>query len=215
VNDTYRHKGLRKKLVDGLVRKGIDHPGVLEAIGRVPRHFFMESGFIQFSYQDKSFPIGAGQTISQPFTVAFQTQLLDVKPRHKVLEVGTGSGYQTAVLAEMGARVFSVERHKELFIKASNMLSCMGYKPMLFHGDGYEGKPTYGPYDRIIVTAGAEEIPGKLISQLKKGGIMVIPVGDSKEQKMIRLEKKSEKDLIKSEHGTYVFVPLLKGVGEK
>lgn len=215
MNDTFRHKGLRKKLVDGLVRKGIDHPGVLEAIGRVPRHFFMESGFIQFSYQDKSFPIGAGQTISQPFTVAFQTQLLDVKPRHKVLEVGTGSGYQTAVLAEMGARVFSVERHKELFIKASNMLSCMGYKPMLFHGDGYEGKPTYGPYDRIIVTAGAEEIPGKLISQLKKGGIMVIPVGDSKEQKMIRLEKKSEKDLIKSEHGTYVFVPLLKGVGEK
>ncbi len=215
MNDTFRHKGLRKKLVDVLIRKGIEHLGVLEAIGKVPRHYFMESGFIQFSYQDKSFPIGAGQTISQPFTVAFQTQLLDVKPRHKILEVGTGSGYQTAVLAEMGARVFSVERHKELFVKSSNILARMGYKPMLFHGDGYEGKPTYGPFDRIIVTAGAQEIPAKLINQLKNGGKMVIPVGDYKEQKMTLLEKKTEKDLLKSEHGTYVFVPLLKGVGEK
>jgi protein-L-isoaspartate(D-aspartate) O-methyltransferase len=151
----------------------------------------MDSGFITFSYKDQAFPIGEGQTISQPYTVAFQTQLLDIKPRNRVLEIGTGSGYQTAVLLELGATVYTIERQRKLFLKAQENLTMLGYKPHFFYGDGYQGKPTYGPYDRILVTAGAEDIPSKLKGQLKVGGIMVIPVGDRNYQRMIRIIRKS------------------------
>ena len=194
MNDTYRHKGLRKQLVETIRSKGIRDEDVLEAIGKVPRHLFMDSGFIQFSYKDQAFPIGEGQTISQPYTVAFQSQLLEIKPHDRVLEIGTGSGYQTAVLIEMGASVYTIERQRKLFLKAQENLGLQGYKPHFFYGDGYQGKPTYGPYDRILVTAGAVDIPAKLQGQLKVGGIMVIPVGNSDNQRMIRIVRKAETD---------------------
>jgi len=211
MNDTYRHKGLRKQLVETIRSKGIRDENVLEAIGKIPRHLFMDSGFIQFSYKDQAFPIGEGQTISQPYTVAFQTQLLEIKAHDRVLEIGTGSGYQTAVLIEMGASVFTIERQRKLFLKAQENLGLLGYKPHFFYGDGYQGKPTYGPYDRILVTAGAADIPAKLQGQLKVGGIMVIPVGNSDNQRMIRIIRKAETDFEQTEHGIFAFVPLLKG----
>src|SRR6056297_1725803 len=192
MKDTFRHKGLRQKLVETIREKGIRDEKVLEAIGRIPRHLFMDSSFVQFAYKDQAFPIAAGQTISQPYTVAFQTELLEVKPRHKVLEIGTGSGYQAAVLLEMGAKVYTIERQKELYMQAQSLLPKIGYEPMFFYGDGYVGKPTYGPYDRIIITAGAEEIPEELIKQLKVGGKMVIPLGNTSNQQMIVCEKVSE-----------------------
>jgi protein-L-isoaspartate(D-aspartate) O-methyltransferase len=212
MNDTYRHKGLRKQLVETIRSKGIHDEKVLEAIGKIPRHLFMDSGFITFSYRDQAFPIGEGQTISQPYTVAFQTQLLEVKPRDRVLEIGTGSGYQTAVLIELGASVFTIERQRKLFLKAQENLGLLGYKPHFFYGDGYQGKPTYGPYDSILVTAGAWDIPEKLKGQLKIGGIMVIPVGDRNSQRMVRIIRKTETDFEVSEHGIFAFVPLLKGM---
>ncbi len=212
MNDTYRHKGLRKQLVETIRSKGILDENVLEAIGKIPRHLFMDSGFIQFSYKDQAFPIGEGQTISQPYTVAFQTQLLEIKAHDRVLEIGTGSGYQTAVLIEMGASVFTIERQRKLFLKAQENLGLLGYKPHFFYGDGYQGKPTYGPYDRILVTAGAADIPAKLQGQLKVGGIMVIPVGNSNNQRMIRIVRKAETDFEQTEHGIFAFVPLLKGM---
>ncbi|KPL22462.1 MAG: protein-L-isoaspartate O-methyltransferase, partial [Bacteroides sp. SM1_62] len=175
MNDTYRHKGLRKQLVETIRLKGIRDERVLEAIGKIPRHLFMDSGFIAFSYKDQAFPIGEGQTISQPYTVAFQTQLLEITPHTRVLEIGTGSGYQTAVLLELGASVFTIERQRKLFLKAQENLHMLGYKPQFFYGDGYQGKPSYGPFDRILVTAGAEDVPAALKGQLKVGGIMVIP----------------------------------------
>ncbi len=211
MNDTYRHKGLRKQLVETIRSKGILDENVLEAIGKIPRHLFMDSGFIQFSYKDQAFPIGEGQTISQPYTVAFQTQLLEIKAHDRVLEIGTGSGYQTAVLIEMGASVFTIERQRKLFLKAQENLGLLGYKPHFFYGDGYQGKPTYGPYDRILVTAGAADIPAKLQGQLKVGGIMVIPVGNSNNQRMIRIVREAETDFEQTEHGIFAFVPLLKG----
>ena len=184
---------------------------VLDAMGRVPRHLFMDSSFVNFSYTDKAFPISAGQTISQPYTVAFQTELLEVKKHLKVLEIGTGSGYQTAVLLELGARVYSIERQRQLFLDAQKTLGPLNYKPVFFYGDGYEGLPAYQPYDRILITAAAPEIPQKLKDHLAIGGILVIPEGGSQGQKMIRLERVSENEFSRSEHGMFSFVPLLKG----
>jgi protein-L-isoaspartate(D-aspartate) O-methyltransferase len=212
--DTYRHKGLRKQLVETIRSKGIRDERVLEAIGKIPRHLFMDSGFITFSYKDQAFPIGEGQTISQPYTVAFQTQLLAIHPHDRVLEIGTGSGYQTAVLLELGASVYTIERQRKLFLKAQENLSALGYKPQFFYGDGYQGKPTYGPFDKILVTAAAADVPPVLKEQLKVGGIMVIPVGDRNTQKMIRIVRKTEADFETSEHGTFAFVPLLKGMAD-
>lgn len=210
-NDGLRHQGMRKKLVEGLKIKGIRDEKVLEAIGKVPRHLFMESSFINFAYKDQAFPIGAGQTISQPYTVAFQTQLLQVAGNEKVLEVGTGSGYQAAVLIEMGARVFTIERQKELFQKVQAFLPEIGYHPALFFGDGYEGLPNFAPFDKILVTAGAPDVPVALKQQLKVGGRMVIPVGNETRQEMLVITRLSEEEFKSEKHGGFVFVPLLKG----
>lgn len=211
INDTYRHKGLRLKLVQELEQKGITNQDVLNAMAKVPRHLFMESGFITFAYRDQAFPIGSGQTISQPYTVAFQTQLLEVKKYDKVLEIGTGSGYQTAVLLEMGASVYTIERQRDLYLSAQKMLTTLGYKPHFFFGDGYEGQMAFSPYDKIIVTAAAPEVPEKLLQQLKPGGKLVMPVGESQSQRMILVEKTGEDTYKRSEHGAFVFVPMLKG----
>jgi protein-L-isoaspartate(D-aspartate) O-methyltransferase len=211
-NDNLRHQGMRKKLVDGLKIKGIRDDHVLNAIGKVPRHLFMESSFLNFAYKDQAFPIGAGQTISQPYTVGFQTQLLQIEKNDKVLEIGTGSGYQAAVLLEMGARVFTIERQKELFQKVSSFLPEIGYHPACFFGDGYQGLPNFAPFDKILVTAGASEIPPALKEQLKVGGRMVIPVGNETRQEMMVVTKISENDFKTEKHGGFVFVPLLKGI---
>lgn len=209
LNDTPKHKGIRNQLVKTLQEKGITDDNVLEAIRKIPRHLFLDSGFENFAYQDKPFPIGAGQTISQPYTVAFQTQLLEVKKGDKILEIGTGSGYQTAVLCVMGAKVYSVERQNELFKKTSLLLPKLGIRPKhLSFGDGYKGLPHYAPFDSVIVTAGATTIPTALMSQLKIGGRLVIPVGDQ-EQIMTLLVRTNETRFEKQEFGTFRFVPLL------
>jgi protein-L-isoaspartate(D-aspartate) O-methyltransferase len=210
-NDDLRHQGLRKRLVDALKIKGIKDESVLDAIGKVPRHAFLESSFLNFAYRDQAFPIGAGQTISQPFTVAFQTQLLQVKPGYKILEIGTGSGYQTAVLCEMGARVYSLERQRELYLKAGILLRELGYDPVLFFGDGFKGLPTYGPFDRILVTAGAADIPNELKVQLVTGGRMVVPVGHEDHQEMTVVIRNNDATFMTEKHGDFVFVPMLKG----
>lgn len=209
--DSYRHKGLRNKLIDELRTKGITDENVLTAIGKVPRHVFMDSSFLNFSYKDKAFPIGAGQTISQPFTVAFQSSLLQIKPNDKILEIGTGSGYQTAVLMELGARVFTIERQRELYLKAMTMLPQMGYRPNFFYGDGTLGLPTYAPFDKILITAGALDIPDNLLKQLKIGGRMVVPVGSRDLQAMTLIERTEDETFVKTQHGSFIFVPLLKG----
>jgi protein-L-isoaspartate(D-aspartate) O-methyltransferase len=207
-----RHQGLRKRLVDALKIKGIRDERVLAAIGKVPRHAFLESTFINFAYRDQAFPIGAGQTISQPYTVAFQSELLMVEPYSKVLEVGTGSGYQAAVLCEMGAKVYTIERQKELFVKASQLLQELGYFPAFHFGDGFRGLPTYGPFDRIIVTAGATSVPEELKTQLVIGGRMVIPVGPDRHQEMLVVIRTGEAEYVTEKHGGFIFVPLLRGV---
>jgi protein-L-isoaspartate(D-aspartate) O-methyltransferase len=209
--ESYRHKGLRKKLIEEVRNKGIRNEEVLDAMGRVPRHLFMDSSFINFSYTDKAFPIAAGQTISQPYTVAFQTELLDVSRHLKVLEVGTGSGYQTAVLLELGARVYTIERQRQLFLEAQKTLQPLNYKPIFFYGDGYEGVPSYAPFDRILVTAAAREIPQSLLNQLAIGGILVVPEGGQSGQKMIKVVRESKDSFQRSEHGYFSFVPMLKG----
>ncbi len=211
MEDSFRHKGLRKKLVELIRSKGICDENVLGAINKVPRHLFMDSSFINFSYADQAFPIGSGQTISQPYTVAFQTELLAVKPLDKILEVGTGSGYQTAVLLEMGAKVFTIERQRDLFLKAQSALKLLGYKPHFFYGDGYEGIPSYQPYDKILVTAAAPMVPQKLLEQLKIGGVLIIPVGGDAGQSMMKILRETENDFVRTEHGAFSFVPLLKG----
>jgi protein-L-isoaspartate(D-aspartate) O-methyltransferase len=209
VQDSYRHKGLRKKLGDTLREKGITDENVLHAIDRVPRHLFLDSSFLEYAYQDKAFPIGSGQTISQPFTVAYQTQLLQVLPGDKILEIGTGSGYQSCVLLEMGAKVYTIERQKKLFEKTKSFLPTIGYYPKLFYGDGYRGLPPYAPFDKIIITAAAPEIPPQLITQLKDGGILVIPVGPKDMQIMVTIQKVSANEIIRLEHDKFRFVPML------
>lgn len=209
MKDTKKHEGLRNQLVAILKEKGITDNSVLNAIGKIPRHLFMDSGFEAFAYQDKAFPIGAGQTISQPYTVAFQSQLLEVKKGDKILEIGTGSGYQTAVLCAMGAQVYSIERQNELFKKTLNFLPKIGIRPKkLIFGDGYKGLPDEAPFDSILVTAGAATIPNALMAQLKIGGKLVIPLGEN-EQIMTMLIRKNEKQFEKHEFGTFRFVPLL------
>lgn len=210
MKDTHKHQGLRNQLVKTLVEKGITDKNVLAAIANIPRHLFMDSGFVDFAYQDKAFPIAAEQTISQPYTVAFQTELLQVKPNSEILEIGTGSGYQTAVLLEMGAKVYTIERQNELFKKTKLFLPKLGYKPkkMIF-GDGYKGLPENAPFDGIIVTAGAPFVPNALLAQLKIGGRLVIPVGDEV-QTMTLFVRTSEKDFKKQELGKFRFVPMLK-----
>jgi len=208
--DSYKHKGLRNKLVEELINKGIKDLSVLYAIANVPRHLFMDSGFIDHAYQDKAFPIGSGQTISQPFTVAFQTELLNVKKGDKILEIGTGSGYQAAVLCEIGAKVFTIERIKELYRKTSVFLPSINYRPKkMIYGDGNIGYVEESPYDGIIVTAGASEIPEKLFTQLKIGGRLVVPIG-AEVQKMVLYIKKAENEYEIKDFGDFQFVPLLK-----
>jgi protein-L-isoaspartate(D-aspartate) O-methyltransferase len=211
MEDTFLHKGLRKKLVEDIREKGIVNEKVLEAMNKVPRHLFIDSGFVHFAYKDQAFPIAANQTISQPYTVAFQTQLLDPKKGEKILEVGTGSGYQAAVLLEMGAKVFTIERQKILTVSSQGLLSDLGYRPHFFYGDGFEGLPGYAPFDKIIITAGADEMPLKLINQLKIGGKMVIPFGKKESQLMLLIEKTSDTEYTTTEHGSFIFVPMLKG----
>ena len=204
-----KHRGKRNQLVEVVASKGIRDKAVLEAIRAVPRHLFMDSGFEDHAYQDKAFPIAAGQTISQPYTVAFQTELLQVKPGDKILEIGTGSGYQTAVLLKLKARVFTIERQSSLFKKTNLFFKKMGYRPKRYvFGDGYKGLPEEAPFDGILVTAGAPDIPKKLLSQLKIGGRMVIPVG-SDEQVMLLITRTSETEFERRECGSFRFVPLL------
>ena len=212
--DNYRHKGMRRSLVEELKNKGISDENVLNAINAVPRHVFLDSSFLEFAYQDKAFPIGSGQTISQPFTVAFQSSLLEIKKNMKVLEIGTGSGYQACVLAEMGAKVFSIERQRKLYTKTKAFLAEFPYRIKMFLGDGNKGLPTYGPFDRIIITAAAPEIPQTLVDQLKVGGMMVIPLCENEtHQTMLRLTKQEDGSLKREEYGNFRFVPMLKGVG--
>ena len=207
--DSFKHKGLRQKLVENLILKGIKNEAVLEAIRKVPRHWFMDSSFLDHAYQDKAFPIAANQTISQPYTVAYQTELLEVEANHKVLEIGTGSGYQTAVLCLLKAEVYSIERQLELFKKTSLFLPKIGYvaKRLIF-GDGYKGLKANAPFDRILVTAGAPFVPKPLLAQLKVGGRLVIPIGD-KEQVMSVFVRTSQKSFKKQEFGNFKFVPML------
>lgn len=209
LEDTYLHKGKRRALVGELRVKGIKSEKVLEAINTLPRHFFFDTALISHAYEDKAFPIGEGQTISQPYTVAFQTELLDVKVGDKVLEIGTGSGYQGSILHLLGAEVFTIEYQKKLFEGTQRFLKRLGIEMHLFYGDGTGGLPQYAPYDKIIVTAGAPVVPEALVQQLKVGGILVIPVGDRKRQAMVKITKKSPKDIEKQEFEGFAFVPLL------
>lgn len=209
MNDSYRHKGLRKQLVETIRKKGIQDESILNAIENIPRHLFMDSSFLEFAYQDKPFPIGSGQTISQPYTVAFQTELLEVKKGDKILEVGTGSGYQACVLVELGAKVFTIERQKKLYQKTKEFLPNMGYRIKTFYGDGFVGLPAFQPFDKIIITAGAPFTPEELLKQLKIGGIMVIPEGKGDVQVMKKIIRISENEYDTKEHGDFRFVPLL------
>ncbi|MEI6575967.1 MAG: protein-L-isoaspartate(D-aspartate) O-methyltransferase [Bacteroidota bacterium] len=209
MEDTYRHKGLRKKLVEELQGKGISDPGVLAAIEKIPRHFFFDSSFLEFAYQDKAFPIGAGQTISQPYTVAFQTSLLDIKKSERILEIGTGSGYQAVILAELGAKVFSIERQKSLYLKAKEFIPSLRYTVKVFYGDGYKGLPAFAPFDKILITAAAPYLPEPLKEQLKINGLIVAPVGKGDVQVMKTYRKISETEFEEKEHGFFRFVPLL------
>jgi protein-L-isoaspartate(D-aspartate) O-methyltransferase len=210
--DTYRHKGLRKKLIQGIIAKGITDERVLDAMLEVPRHFFMDSAFDELAYEDRAFPIGEGQTISQPYTVAYQSQLLDINKFEKVLEIGTGSAYQACVLAEMGAQVYTIERQKKLFdanktfsyLKKFHSIKC-------FYGDGYEGLPSFAPFDKIIITAAAPEVPLKLIEQLKPGGMMVIPLGSGEVQQMKRITKLKNDSLKEEVFDHFSFVPMVEG----
>jgi protein-L-isoaspartate(D-aspartate) O-methyltransferase len=210
--DTYRHKGLRRRLVETVRGKGITNERILTAIENIPRHFFLDSAFDEVAYEDKAFPIEAGQTISQPYTVAYQTQLLEVKPLEKVLEIGTGSAYQACVLAEMGAKVFTIERQKKLFDSNKQFHYLKKYLNIkFFYGDGYEGLPTYAPFDKVLITAAAPIIPVKLITQLKPGGMMVIPFGGGDVQIMKRLIKQTDGSIREEVFDQFSFVPMLQG----
>jgi protein-L-isoaspartate(D-aspartate) O-methyltransferase len=211
--DTYRHKGLRKKLTDLLKEKGISDANVLAAINNIPRHFFLDSAFDEIAYEDRAFPISDGQTISHPYTVAYQTQLLQIKPLDKILEIGTGSVYQASVLAEMGAKVFTIERQKGLYEKSKNFILKAKYPNIkFFFGDGYEGLPTYAPFDKVIITAAAPFIPPKLLDQLKSGGKMVIPVDEENDQqRMLRITKNADGSTTEESFENFSFVPMLSG----
>jgi len=209
MKDTFRHKGLRQILVDKIRKKGITDESALRMINEIPRHLFLDNAFVQFAYQDKPFPIGSGQTISQPYTVAFQTQLLELNPYEKVLEVGTGSGYQAAVLIGMEANVYTIERQKELFQKTKEFLPELGYNCNFYYGDGYKGLEQFAPFDKIIITCGAPNIPEGLIKQLKVGGRMVVPIGNGDVQVMHLIEKLSETEIRTTTHGEFSFVPML------
>ena len=215
IEDSYRHKGMRRALVRSLLKKGISDTRVLSALEKVPRHIFFDKAFLEHAYQDKAFPIGEGQTISQPYTVAVQTELLDISPGEKVLEIGTGSGYQCCVLLELGAKVYTIEYVKALYLQAKELLSGMGYDAYFIHGDGSKGFRAFAPFDKIIVTAGAPSIPDILIDQLSDQGKLVIPVGGSERQKMVTIEKRPGNKIIKQEHNYFSFVPLLGEQGWK
>jgi protein-L-isoaspartate(D-aspartate) O-methyltransferase len=212
IEDSYRHRGMRRGLIKSLREKGIKDPEVLLAMEKVPRHVFFDKAFLEHAYQDKAFPIGEGQTISQPYTVAVQTELMEIKPGDKVLEIGTGSGYQCCILLEMGAKVYTIEYVKALYLKAKNLLSTMGYHAYFIHGDGSKGFAAFAPYDKIIVTAGAPNVPECLIEQLATPGKLVIPVGGSERQEMVTIEKLPGNKIVKKKHNYFSFVPL---VGEK
>jgi len=209
LTDTYKHKGLRKKLVEELRKMGISDQRVLDAMNNVPRHHFLTSAFLEFAYDNKAFQIGAGQTISHPFTVATQSQLLKVEPGMKVLEIGTGSGFQTAVLCELGAKVFSIERQKLLHDNSKALLTKMGYKPQLVYGDGYKGLPSFAPFDRVIITCAIPRVPEELIMQLKPGGLLVMPYGEGEVQQMMVIEELPDGTFQSELHGKFSFVPML------
>ena len=209
MKDSFRHQGLRKQLVQHLASKGIKNIDVLSAINSIPRHLFLDTAFVNFAYQDKAFPIGSGQTISQPYTVAFQSQLLDLNPYDKVLEVGTGSGYQAAVLTLLDADVYTIERQRDLFNKTKIFLPKLGYNCRFVYGDGYKGLPKFAPFDKIIITCGAPCIPEDLVAQLKVGGRMVAPIGEGDIQVMHLIEKLSETETRITTHGEFSFVPML------
>ena len=209
MEDSFRHQGMRKQLIEQLEEKGIHNTKVLAAMSKIPRHLFMDNAFVNFAYQDKAFPIGAGQTISQPYTVAFQSQLLEIKPYEKVLEVGTGSGYQAAVLSLLDADIYTIERQRELFLKTKKFLPELGYNCNFVYGDGYKGMPKFAPFDKIIITCGAPFMPDDLVEQLKVGGRMVAPIGDANIQVMHLIEKISETETRVTTHGEFSFVPML------
>lgn len=207
--DSFKHKGMRRQLIDELRVKGIHDERILEAFDATPRHFFLDLAFVNQAYSNTAFQIGAGQTISHPYTVAFQTQLLDIKKGEKVLEIGTGSAYQTCILCYLGAKVFSIERQRELFVKAKHILHHFNHNPKLFFGDGYVGKENFAPFDKIIITCGAPFVPKALLNQLKVGGKLVIPVGNLEKQNMLRITKIGEDDFKEERFGEFSFVPML------
>lgn len=211
-DDTYRHKGLRKQLIDTLRDKGISDERVLQSMEAIPRHFFLDSAFDKVAYEDKAFPIGENQTISQPYTVAYQSQLLEVKPFEKILEIGTGSGYQAMVLAGMGAQVFTIERQKKLFDFHRGFILRSKFPSIkYFYGDGFEGLPTFAPFDKVLITAAAPFIPPKLVDQLKTGGKMVIPLGEGNVQRMLRLTKLPDGSIREESFDNFSFVPMVEG----
>lgn len=214
LEDNYKQRGLRNKLVKTLKKKGISDPRVLDAIGKVPRHFFFENALLEHAYQDKAFPIGEGQTISQPYTVAFQTEKLEIRAGDKILEIGTGSGYQACILMELGARVYTIEYNRKLYESVKDFLPQIGYSPYFFFGDGSKGLPAKAPFNKILVTAGAPVVPKALTDQLAEGGILIIPVGNREKQQMLRI-RKIENKLIKEEFENFAFVPLLGEQGWK
>lgn len=209
MQDTFKHKGMRRQLINELREKGIENELILEAFDAIPRHFFLDLVFEQQAYSNQAFQIGAGQTISHPYTVAFQTHLLDLKKGEKVLEIGTGSGFQTCILCQLGMKVFSIERQRELFLKAQKIIHHFNFNPRLSYGDGYAGLPNLAPFDKVLVTCGAPEVPAALIDQLKEGGIMVIPVGEGKDQIMLKITKLPDGEVDIQQYGVFSFVPML------
>jgi len=209
MKDDYKHRGLRRKLILEIKKKGITDEAVILAISKVPRHYFFDNAFLEHAYADKAFPIGHGQTISQPYTVAFQSSLLNVKPGKRILEIGTGSGYQACILLEMGAKIYTIEYNKQLYEHTKRFLPHIGYTPIFKHGDGSLGWPLHAPYDGIVVTAGAPVVPNELKQQLTVGGVLVIPVGDNERQKMLKITRVSDKDFATEEFDYFAFVPLL------
>jgi len=209
MEDTFRYKGMRRTLISELKDKGIVDENILNAFDKIPRHFFLDSTFAEQAYSNMAFQIGSGQTISHPYTVAFQTQLLELEKGDKVLEIGSGSGFQTCILAQLGVKVFSIERHKPLHLKAKKMVEHFGFNVRLSFGDGYKGLPTFAPFDKIIITCGAPDVPMELVRQLKIGGLMIIPIGEGKDQRMKRITRISETELSQKDFGVFSFVPML------